>query len=273
MKLNFEKYSGTGNDFVVIDNRELLINTQHKASWAKICDRKLGIGADGVLMVEPSMDYDFEMRYLNADGGEVDMCGNGARVLVHYVHTELKLKKDINYIFETTNGVYKASLDNEYGVKLQMVELYDVDDINISDLAFNENQLYLNTGVPHCIFHVDDVKAVDLQNHGESVRYDKRFKNGVNANYFEVVSDNIINLRTYERGVEGETLACGTGAVAAALACSKFFSWKERVEVRMPGGILTILFNLDHSEVYLCGQVEKIFSGSISYPELLKLNK
>jgi len=268
LKLNFEKYSGTGNDFVVIDNRKLAINTQHKASWAQICDRKLGVGADGVLFVEPSEKYDFKMRYLNADGGEVDMCGNGARVLIHFVHENLKLKVESNYVFETANGVYKASMDSKFGVKLQMVELYNVDKIKISDLAPLENSLYLNTGVPHCIFHVKEADAVDLQNHGAKVRYDKRFENGVNSNYFEVIEDNIIKLRTYERGVEGETLACGTGAVAAALACSKFFSWEKEVEVRMPGGILTILFNAGHSEVYLCGQVEKIFSGSLLNKEL-----
>jgi diaminopimelate epimerase len=276
LDLKFEKYSGTGNDFIVIDNRELKLDTQRKKVWAKICDRKNGVGADGILFVEPSLDYDFKMRYLNADGGEVDMCGNGARVLTQFVHNDLQLKEETNYIFETANGVYKSQMDSTFGVKLQMTELYDVDKIKISDFpdSFNcHNTLYLNTGVPHCIFHVDDVKNIDLQKHGAKVRYDDRFENGANANYFQVDADNKITMRTYERGVEGETLACGTGAVAAALACSKFFNWKDLVEVSMPGGLLTILFNDSHSEVFLCGQVEKIFSDSISGEEFFKPNE
>ena len=264
MHFSFFKYSGTGNDFVVLDNRDEKLTIEDPKVWEKICDRKNGIGADGVLLLEKSQKHDFRMRYLNADGGEVEMCGNGARVITDFAHNELSLHPEIEYEFETMNGVYKAYIDKEYGIRLLMTELFDVDKIDISDLSASGKHLYLNTGVPHCIFEVPDVDHVDLQESGALIRYDKRFEKGVNANFFHVEKDGVIKLRTYERGVEGETLACGTGATAAAIACSKLYGWKDRVEVKMPGGSLHILFNDNLSEVYLCGKTEKIFSGSFS---------
>lgn len=260
----FFKYSGTGNDFVVLDNRDEKLTIDDPKVWEKICDRKNGVGADGILLLEKSKNYDFKMRYLNADGGEVEMCGNGARVITDFAHNELSLHPGTQYEFETMNGVYKANIDEVYGIRLLMTELFDIDKIDISDLNEGHKSLYLNTGVPHCIFETLDVDKLELQEKGASVRYDKRFENGVNANFFHIEKDGVIKLRTYERGVEGETLACGTGATAAAIACSKFYGWKEKVEVKMPGGSLYILFNNDFSEVYLCGKTKKIFSGNLS---------
>lgn len=263
-KLTFFKYSGTGNDFVVIDNRKAIYSVDDVAYWNKVCDRKFGVGADGVLFLNSSEKYDYKMIYLNADGGEVSMCGNGSRCLAHYAATVLGLGDKKNYTFETKKGVYKAHVDGDY-VKVLMSELYDVDAFDVSDLYKSAHAKFMNTGVPHCIYENENLDSFDLQNIGAKIRYDKRFPEGTNANFFKVVEKNHIKLRTYERGVEGETLACGTGATAAALACSTFFGWKNSVQVDMPGGSLTIEFSDDHSEVYLCGQVEKIFSGALLF--------
>lgn len=263
-KNTFFKYSGTGNDFVIIDNRNGVCDVEDKKYWQKVCDRKFGVGADGVLFLNPSEKYDYRMIYLNADGGEVSMCGNGTRCLAHFAATVLGLGDKKSYTFETQKGVYKAHVNGDF-VKVLMSELYDVDAIEVSDLFKSSHSKFMNTGVPHCVYECDQLDDLDLQNVGAKIRYDERFPEGVNANFFKVVGDRHIRLRTYERGVEGETLACGTGATAAALSTSKFFGWQHDVRVEMPGGDLVIEFNQDHSEVYLGGQVEKIFSGTLCF--------
>lgn len=263
-KITFFKYSGTGNDFVILDNRNEIYSINDLEYWKKVCDRKFGVGADGVLFLNPSKKYDYRMIYLNADGAEVSMCGNGTRCLAHYAASVLEMGDKEHYTFETKKGVYKAHVQGSF-VKVLMSELYDVDAFEISDLFESKHSKFMNTGVPHCVYENGNLDDFDLQGIGAKIRYDKRFPEGTNANFFKVIGKNHIQLRTYERGVEGETLACGTGATAAALACSGFYNWEKSVQVDMPGGQLVIEFNDDHSEVYLGGQVEKIFSGTLCF--------
>lgn len=262
-EINFSKYNATGNDFVVIDNREQLYRAEDSLLWNRLCSLKTGIGADGVLLLENSNRVDFKMRYINADGGEVEMCGNGARAITAFAHEVLEIKKS-SYHFETMNGVYKCSLDKEFGYKLKMTELYDIEKISLKDLEplmQSSQSMYLNTGVPHAVFEVSKLKDYPLYDNGKKVRFDHRFPKGANANFYEVLTSGHIKIRTYERGVENETLSCGTGATATALAAAKFHGWSEEVVLETLGGRLAVKFDKSLSEIYLCGKVEKIFEG------------
>jgi diaminopimelate epimerase len=260
-KINFVKFNATGNDFVVIDNRSLEYDAAHQKLWASLCALKTGIGADGVLLLEKSATADFKMRYINADGGEVEMCGNGARTITAFAHEVMGLQKDI-YQFETMNGVYECSTDKVFGYRLKMTELYDVEKFNLNDLPIDASKsMYMNTGVPHAVFEVKDILNYPVFEKGKLVRHDKRFPKGSNANFFEVVSPRHVRLRTFERGVENETLSCGTGATATAIAAAKFYGWNDEVVLETLGGRLAVKFSADFKDVYLCGKVEKIFVG------------
>jgi len=259
-KISFEKYCATGNDFVVLDNRTNSFDPLDFELWQRVCDRRFGIGADGVLFFNNSNKFDFEMVYLNADGGEVGMCGNGARALTSFAQ---KIQFDkVSFTFKTKDGVYSSEVLKNGEVKLEMAELMDVEKIDVSDLYENSNSFYMNTGVPHSVFFVESAKEVNIAKAGKEVRFDKRFDGGCNANFVEVLSPGKIKVRTYERGVEDETFACGTGAVACAIAYRKFYELESKIEVQVPGGTLNILFEED--KVYLCGKAEKIFSGVIN---------
>jgi diaminopimelate epimerase len=259
-KISFDKYCGTGNDFVVLDNRNNSFDPLNKVLWEKVCDRRFGVGADGVLFFNDSNEYDFEMVYLNADGGEVGMCGNGARALTAFA-SKIQFDKR-KFTFKTRDGVYQSELLKSGDVKLEMVEVLDEQKYDVSDLIKSENSFYINTGVPHSVFFLESVSDIDIQKLGEKVRYDNRFNGGCNANFVSVDSEGKLTLRTYERGVEAETLACGTGAVAAAIAYRKLYKKITSVDIKVQGGILNILF--EDSKIYLCGKAQKIFSGVIN---------
>jgi diaminopimelate epimerase len=263
-KISFTKFNATGNDFVVIDNRELTYAADDKKRWAAMCSLKTGIGADGVLLLEKSDKVDFKMRYINADGGEVEMCGNGARAITAFANEVLNVKKEI-YRFETMNGIYECALDPVYGYRLKMTELYDIGKIPLNDLDSKmhaSKSLYMNTGVPHAVFEVKGILDYPVLDNGRVVRHDGRFPKGSNANFFEVITPKHIRIRTFERGVENETLSCGTGATATALAAAKFYGWNEEVVLETLGGRLAVKFSADLKDIYLCGKVEKIFTGT-----------
>lgn len=263
-KINFTKMNATGNDFIIIDNRKMTFKAEDKARWAAMCSLKTGIGADGVLLLEESSTVDFKMRYINADGGEVEMCGNGARAITAYAHDVLDTKKE-TYKFETMNGVYECSLDSKYGYRLKMTELYDVGKFELNDLdqkVHAKKSFYMNTGVPHAVFEIEKIKEYPVFDNGRMVRYDNRFPKGSNANFFEVITPGHISIRTYERGVENETLSCGTGATATALVAAKFYGWNDEVVLETMGGVLAVKFSKDLKDIYLCGKVEKIFTGT-----------
>jgi diaminopimelate epimerase len=265
--VKFWKYSATGNDFVVFDDRDGRVP---ELNWEKLCDRENGIGADGILLLRSSSKADFKMTYLNADGGEVEMCGNGGRAISHFAQVELGISpKKTMYDFETLEGVYHSSIEGD-SVRLNMTEFSEWKALEINKFFQAEKSIYMKTGVPHCIYLVPNVDEIDLIPVARPIRYDEMFEKGTNINFIEKVGDHHIKMRTYERGVEGETLACGTGATAAALACNEFFGWKDLVKIDAPGGRIEIEFKGEDgnfSDLYLCGKVEKITSGTFDPKE------
>ncbi len=260
-RVSFYKLCATGNDFIAIDNRNLVYDALNKNLWESMCYLKSGIGADGVLLLEPSSKFDFKMRYINADGGEVAMCGNGARAITYFAHTILNFGKE-KYQFETKNSVYECSIDAEFGYKLKMTELYDLRAINLDDLFLAKSNCYLNTGVPHSVFEVDDVDKIDLISCGRKIRFDGRFREGTNVNFYQLSASNKIKIRTYERGVENETLSCGTGAVATAITAAIKHQLKEAIVLETKGGELAVKFDSEFKNIFLCGQVKKVFEGT-----------
>lgn len=262
--LNFWKYSATGNDFIVFDVRDGKIPD---LDWEALCHRKTGLGADGILLLGESGRADFKMTYLNADGGEVEMCGNGGRAISHFAKNELGIEpaREGQYLFETLEGVYSSTVEEDF-IRLNMTEFSDWKGIDISSYYAASRSIYMKTGVPHCIYLVDSVDKIDLMKVAPPIRYEKVFEKGTNVNFIEKVSDHHLKMRTYERGVEGETLACGTGATAAALASNEFFGWNKKVRIDAPGGELEIHFegsDGSFDKIYLCGKALKITSGSI----------
>lgn len=263
-KINFTKINATGNDFIVIDNRKNVVSVDNRELWKKLCALKTGIGADGVLLLENSDKADFKMRYINADGGEVEMCGNGGRAITNFAHDLLEFKKN-TYRVETMNGIYECSYDAIHGYRLRMTELYDVDKIKLDSLNIkSKRSMYLNTGVPHCVFEVENILEYPVFEKGKNIRYNSMFEKGTNVNFFEVIRPRHLRIRTYERGVENETLSCGTGVTATAIVAAKAYSWKEEIILETLGGRLAVQYNDNFSEIYLCGKVEKIFIGIIN---------
>ncbi len=262
-KLDFIKMNATGNDFIVIDNRHQVVEAENNLLWKTLCTLKTGIGADGVLLLEKSVKANFRMRYINADGGEVEMCGNGGRAITAFANELLELPQK-TYKFETMNGIYECSLDSTYGYRLKMTELYDVGKIQLDSLNIkNHYSLYMNTGVPHSVFEVDHLETYPVYETGKTIRYNSIFEKGSNANFFEKIAPNHLRVRTYERGVENETLSCGTGVTATAIAAAVAYGWLDEIKIETLGGNLAVKFNADFSEVYLCGKVEKVFIGKV----------
>jgi diaminopimelate epimerase len=258
MQLKFYKYQGTGNDFVIIDNFQGGVELS-KEQIAHLCDRKFGVGADGLMFLEKSNKYDFVMKYYNADGNLGSMCGNGGRCIV-------KFAKDIDLIgdhamFLAFDGVHEASIDKDGIVSLEM---NDVNDVNQIDKSTCE----LNTGSPHFVSFVSDVSSLDVYKSGREIRYNDTYaKDGINVN-FVTVDGNQLKIRTYERGVENETLSCGTGVTAAALSAFNLGLIKSSpINVSSMGGVLSVSFDYAENKfinVVLSGPAQKSFEGIIN---------
>jgi diaminopimelate epimerase len=256
VKLTFYKYHGTGNDFVIIDNRDGLITLSEK-QIAFICDRRFGIGGDGLMMLQSRAGYDFEMFYSNSDGRPSSMCGNGGRCLVRFAF-DRGFQKNI-YRFIAVDGEHEAEIKGEW-VNLKM---NDVDKIE----NYHSNCV-LNTGSPHFIKSVTDVRSLNVFEEGRRIRYSEHFKvEGINVNFVEQFNDRIY-VRTYERGVEDETFSCGTGVTAAALVFAHNSNGFNHVDVETRGGKLAVEFDKigEHSfqNVWLCGPATFVFQGEIT---------
>ncbi len=241
--VHFDKYSATGNDFFLIDNRDGKVSKVAPTRWERLCHRRFGIGSDGLILLEKPTrpDADLRMRYHNADGSECSMCGNGSRALIHFA-AALGIKPsrpDGVYRLQTMNGLYEAKLTGDE-VQIKMVELKDVGAIAVEDLYLSGRSLFLDTGVPHAVFEVEDVAEVDVKSWGEKIAHQSRFPGATNVNFFQVKGERNIAVRTFERGVEDETLACGTGVTAVAIACQRFYGWQGRINVQVPGGELAV---------------------------------
>lgn len=263
--MNFSKYSSNGNDFILVDNRLKTFDTGAE-NIQNLCHRNFGIGADGVVLLEEAehVSRDFKMRIYNADGSLAEMCGNAARAIVHYAFHELQLKEEPTFLFETENSTYEGEINNDH-VKILMTEIYDINTVNVSDLG-EKRTYYVNTGVPHTVIEVDNLKNYPVALRGHEIRFDQRFFYGTNVDFFEVLSknDKKVALRIFERGVEGETFCCGTGVVATALACREFFGWNDCISFVIKGGEVEVEFDPGTEKVYFSGEVKHVFSGVLN---------
>ena len=254
MTIPFYKYQGTGNDFVIIDNRNGLFPKDNHSMIAKICDRRFGIGADGLLLLESHHKVDFIMVYYNADGKLGSMCGNGGRCIVHFANFLNIINENI--VFEAIDGLHEASIHNA----IVSLKMNDVAAINI-----NSNSVFLNTGSPHHVEMVQDLKNYNVVENGSLIRNKTYGKEGSNINFVEKIGTNLFAVRTYERGVEAETLSCGTGVTAVAIALSETNRIDtNNVELHTEGGNLLVHFsklNGTYYDVYLEGPAKQVFKG------------
>lgn len=266
MTLNFTKMNGAGNDFVVIDNRDLE-NNLTKEQIALLCDRHRGIGADGLLAVEPAESgADVRFRYYNADGGEAEMCGNGARCFGRYT-ARLLGGSATEITFETIAGTLRAELIGDE-VRINMSDPVGLEmNAPVESAGPVHN---LNTGVPHAVVFVDNLEACDIVKHGAAIRYHEHFQpSGTNANFVGIRTPDHLAVRTYERGVEGETLACGTGITACALIHNLLTGAPSPIKIDVQGGeTLSIGFepgpDQTFTKVTLTGPADFVFDGQIT---------
>ena len=262
MKLQFFKYQGTGNDFIIVDNRNSAYNlTQPQIE--KLCERRFGIGADGLMLLNIKQGFDFEMKYYNADGKEGSMCGNGARCMTKFAY-HLGIHLEV-YSCLAAVGIHEAEIDIDGIVSLKMKD--------VKIIRKFHNDFILDTGSPHYIKMVTHVMDVDVFKKGSEIRNSKEFEDeGINVNFVEQMREaDKITVRTYERGVEDETLSCGTGVTAAALVCYHNENGFNDVEVKTLGGILSVEYDrIDDSRyenIWLCGPAEKVYEGSVEIPQ------
>ena len=266
-KLDFVKMNGAGNDFVMLDNRAGNLQLD-QAQIAQLCDRHRGIGADGVLILEPAANgADFRMRYYNADGGEAEMCGNGARCFARFADRMAGPREQVS--FETPAGVIGAKLNGET-VTLRMSDPKDFEpDVEISVKGAVVSGSYIDSGVPHMVVPVPSIEDVNVRELGSAIRHHERFvPRGANVNFLEQRGATEIAIRTYERGVEDETLACGTGVVASALIFAAAGELAGPIRVLVRGGdTMAVDFQRDgnrFTDVTLSGPADFVFEGTVN---------
>ncbi|MEO6540362.1 MAG: diaminopimelate epimerase [Ferruginibacter sp.] len=258
MQIEFYKYQGTGNDFVILENRDNKYDNLSREQVKHICNRRFGIGADGLMLLSNHTELDFNMIYFNADGNESSMCGNGGRCLVKFAKHRGMYKS--TYHFMAIDGAHEAEIDMRDIVRLKMKDVQEV--------AYHSGYAVLNTGSPHFVKFANNVEDIDVVETGREIRYSKQFeKEGINVNFVETVDEDGIFVRTYERGVEDETMSCGTGVTAAALVNAHNENGFNRVEVKTPGGNLSVEFDkIDEHKfenIWLCGPAEFVYKGEI----------
>lgn len=252
----FFKYQGTGNDFVMIDNRlggfdDSIKNVQF------LCHRRFGIGADGLILIENAEGFDFKMRYFNADGKEGSMCGNGGRCAVKFALDLCVFEKTCSFI--AVDGPHHATVENDE-VSLGMIDVEGIFD--------ETNGYFLNTGSPHLVIFEEDLDNLDVKTKGAAIRYSDYWlsKGGANVNFVQIIDNENIKVRTYERGVEDETFSCGTGVTAAAIAASIKKGLCQKIKIQTLGGKLKVSFEIGQkfSEILLKGPALFVFEGEAS---------
>ena len=259
MKIEFYKYQGTGNDFIMIDNRENFFPKDDVVLIKNLCDRKFGIGADGLILLEKDPQTDFKMIYYNSDGNTSSMCGNGGRCIVAFA-------KKIDIIasettFMATDGLHYATINNDNIVSLQMK--------NVMDVTIRPDYIFLDTGSPHHVTLVDNLKDLDVKTEGAAIRYSALYgEQGSNVNFVTQVNETTFAVRTYERGVEDETLSCGTGVTAVAIAMKAIGKTKSnKVHLNAEGGTLEVFFSSSdekYMNIFLKGTTTFVFQGIIA---------
>jgi len=266
--MKFTKAVATGNDFIIIDNRNLKLKDDIDQLAKTLCDRKYGIGADGLLLLEKSASADFRMRIFNSDGSEAEMCGNGSRCAALYANTKGIARADMQ--IETIAGILKASVKGG-NIKVKLTDPKDIQwnlCLMIHECPYKVN--FANTGVPHVVHFVNDLDAVEVNKLGPKMRYHEEFSpHGANVDFVKIVdkNNNKIALRTYERGVEDETLACGTGAVASAIISAEAEKLGSPVTVETKSGeVLKVYFESvegNFKNVYLEGKARLVYEGKL----------
>jgi len=257
VKIEFSKYHGTGNDFIMIDDRTLTFPSDNRDLIRQICHRRFGIGGDGLILVRDHGTLDFRMVYFNADGNEGSMCGNGGRCAAAFAY-HLGMAGE-QTVFEAIDGIHEADLVDSENIRIKLQD--------VRELKKRKDYFLVDTGSPHYVKFVQDLDKFDMVKAGREIRYDREFKkDGINVNFVELRAGELW-VRTYERGVEDETLSCGTGVVAAAI-CSSVRQSKDNlsVRVRTAGGCLQVAFNKvesgKYSDIYLEGPATYVFKGS-----------
>jgi diaminopimelate epimerase len=258
MNTTFYKYQGTGNDFVIIDNRTNYFPKNDTNLVSSLCDRKFGIGADGLLLLENDELSDFRMVYFNADGREGSMCGNGGRCIVAFANFLDII--DVKTTFIAVDGLHEASIEGTT-VSLKMM--------NVSEIKSKENAMFLNTGSPHHVQLVPNLPDFNVVKEGARLRYGLYGEAGSNINFVSEEEPDTFSIRTYERGVEDETLSCGTGVTAAAIAMHSLGkTTSDNINVNALGGKLNVRFKYEngaYSDIYLIGEAKQVFKGDISW--------
>ncbi len=258
MELEFYKYQGTGNDFVMIDNRSNTFPKENTQLVAHLCDRRFGIGADGLILLDTDATTDFRMVYYNSDGNLSSMCGNGGRCLVAFAKKINVIQNETTFI--ATDGLHHATVGADGIVSLQMIDIAEIK--NTQDYSF------LNTGSPHHVQIVEDLQHFNVKENGAAIRYGNLYgQAGSNINFVKKIDETTFSLRTYERGVEDETLACGTGATAVAIAMNATGQTNSNeINLNVEGGKLAVSFDIEdgkYTNVFLKGPAEFVFKGTI----------
>ena len=263
----FYKMSGSGNDFIIIDNRDHMIKAEGLANFAKkICYRRMSVGADGLILLEKSDKVDFKWQFFNSDGSRAEMCGNGARCAARFAYLHRFAGKNIS--FETDAGIISAQIRGDL-VKIKLTDPTDYRaDYQIKLANSLQNISSINTGVPHVMALCEDLEKVDVDKLGKEIRYHSIFQpKGTNVNFICRLEDKTFAMRTYERGVEGETLACGTGAVACAIDMAKHFSLAAPIRmITKSNSELIIYFTEDQGafrDIYLEGDAKLIYKAEL----------
>jgi diaminopimelate epimerase len=257
-KVKFYKYQGTGNDFVLIDNRNGDFNVMNNSLIELICHRRFGVGADGLMLLGNSKRNAFTMRYYNSDGNESTMCGNGGRCIAAFAAKLGVIPEREYFSFEAVDGIHEAIVDDDT-VSLKMV--------NVEGIEMFGEGMFLDTGSPHFVRFVDDPEKVDVFNEGQYWRHHDKFSpGGTNVNFVGPIEDGIVVMRTFERGVEDETWSCGTGAVASAIASSVRVGEGNKFVMKVPGGKLFVSFEAAEKEkrfenIWLKGPAKFVFEG------------
>lgn len=264
MNVKFHKYQGTGNDFVLLNNRYNTYSNLSREQIERICDRHFGIGADGLMLLESIQGHDFKMVYFNSDGRQSTMCGNGGRCIIQFAHDQ-KIIGD-KTLFLAIDGPHHGKINENGSVSLQMID--------VNGYEKDSDNFILQTGSPHYVIFSEETRTLNIVEEARKVRYNERFKEfGINVNFVQPISENEIYVRTYERGVEDETLSCGTGVVASALAFAlqnggfeNLSQQSGSISVQTKGGKLQVDYvrNGDQfTNVWLNGSAVKVFEGSM----------
>ena len=258
MQFTFYKYQGTGNDFIMIDNRQLQFPKNDTKVIEKLCDRRFGIGGDGLILLENDEITDFKMGYYNSDGNQSSMCGNGGRCIIAFAKKLDIIENSATFI--AIDGLHHATIDKNDIVSLQMID--------VSEIKINPEYVFLNTGSPHHIIQVKNLNNLDVKTEGSKIRYSDLYTpSGSNVNFTTQISDNEFSIRTYERGVENETLSCGTGATAVAIAMhARQISNSNNIKINVQGGKLEVSFDVQngvYKNVFLKGPASFVFEGNL----------